>query len=113
MFYRLCDPIDTGYTKKRDISNLYEILASNLAGIVQYNKDNRQNSQTANLTIETVCDILVDKKIGKPIDRFAYVSNMILNANEEKCLDYRYDKMIHELRNITWTSEQAEGGNLN
>jgi len=113
MFHRLCDPMDIEYTKKQDISNLYEILASNLAGIVQYNKDNRQNSQTANLTIETVCDILVDEKIGKSIDRFAYVSNMILSANKEKCLDYKYDKMIHELRNITWASEQAEGGNLN
>lgn len=112
MFRRLCDPIDPGHTKKVDISNLYETLASNFAGIVQYNKDNRQSSQTANITIETICDILVDEKIGKSIDRLAYVSNMILNATKEKCLDYRYDKMIHELRNITWASEQAEGGNV-
>lgn len=108
--FKLCDPIDPGHTKKVDISNLYETLASNFAGIVQYNKDNRQSSQTANITIETVCDILVDEKIGKSIDRLAYVSNMILDATKEKCLDYRYDKMIHELRNVTWASEQAEGG---
>lgn len=95
-----------------DISNLYETLASNFAGIVQYNKDNRQSSQTANITIETVCDILVDEKIGIPIDRLAYISNMMLNTTKEKCLDYRYGKMIRELRNITWTSEQAEGGNI-
>ncbi|XP_024883400.1 putative serine protease K12H4.7 [Temnothorax curvispinosus] len=108
--FKLCDPIDPGHTKRVDIFNLYETLASNFADIVQYNKDNRQSSQTANITIETVCDILVDEKIGKSIDRLAYVSNMLLNANKEKCLDYRYDKMIHELRNITWASEQAEGG---
>lgn len=111
IFHRLCDPIDPGHTKRVDISNLYETLASNFAGIVQYNKDNRQSSETANITIETVCDILVDEKLGKSIDRLAYVSNMILNATKEKCLDYRYDKMIHELRNVTWASEQAEGGN--
>lgn len=86
-------------------------MASNFAGIVQYNKDNRQSSQTANITIETVCDVLVDEKIGKSIDRLAYVNDIILNATKEKCLDYRYAKMIHELRNVTWASEQAEGGN--
>ncbi|KAM0732821.1 putative serine protease F56F10.1 [Formica fusca] len=108
--FKLCDPVDPGHTKRMDISNLYETLASNFAGIVQYNKDNRQSSQTANITIETVCDILVDEKIGIPIDRLAYISNMMLNTTKEKCLDYRYGKMIRELRNITWTSEQAEGG---
>lgn len=94
-----------------DIFNLYETLADNFASVVQYNKDNRQSSQTANITIETVCDILVDEKIGIPVDRLAYVSNMILNATKEKCLDYRYDKMIRELRNTSWASEQADGGN--
>lgn len=108
--FRLCDPIDPGHTKKVDIANFYETLASNFAGIVQYNKDNRQSSQTANITIETVCNVLVDEKIGKSIDRLAYVNDIILNATKEKCLDYRYAKMIHELRNVTWASEQAEGG---
>ncbi|RLU19036.1 hypothetical protein DMN91_009394 [Ooceraea biroi] len=54
--FKLCDPIDPGYTKKVDIANLYETLASNFANIVQYNKDNRRSSRTANITIETVCD---------------------------------------------------------
>lgn len=110
-YFRLCNPIDPGHTKKVDISNLYETLADNFAGVVQYNKDNRRSSQTAKITIETVCDVLVDEKIGKPIDRLAYISNMMLNATKEKCLDYRYSKMIRELRNVTWASEQAEGGN--
>lgn len=108
--FKLCNPIDPGHTKKVDISNLYETLADNFAGVVQYNKDNRRSSQTAKITIETVCDVLVDEKIGKPIDRLAYISNMMLNATKEKCLDYRYSKMIRELRNVTWASEQAEGG---
>lgn len=93
-----------------DISNLYETLASNFAEIVQYNKDNRQSSKTANITVDTICDILIDEKIGIPIDRLAYVNSMLLNATKEKCLDYRYINMIHELRNVTWASEQAEGG---
>jgi len=95
-----------------DIANLYETLASNFASIVQYNKDNRQNSQTANITIENVCDIMIDEKIGMPIDRLAYINNVLLNATKQECLDYKYNKMIEELRNVSWSNEQAEGGNL-
>ncbi|XP_032679651.1 putative serine protease K12H4.7 [Odontomachus brunneus] len=108
--FRLCDPIDPGHTKTTDIANLYDSLASNIANIVQYNKDNRQDSGTVNITIDTICDILVDNKLEKPIDRLAYVNSMVLNATKEKCLDYRYSNMIHLLRNISWTSEQMDGG---
>ncbi|KOC65159.1 Putative serine protease K12H4.7 [Habropoda laboriosa] len=83
---------------------------SNLAGIVQYNKDNRNNTAMANLTIESTCDILTNQKLGIAIDRLAFLSNKILNASEKKCLDYMYNKMVHELRDVTWTSEEAEGG---
>lgn len=91
---------------------MYEILADNIASIVQYNKDNRQESRSANITIDTICDILVDDKLGRAVDRYAYVSNMVLNATKEKCLDYRYVNMIHSLRNTSWTSELAEGGDV-
>lgn len=108
--FNLCDPIDPGFTTRADISNLYETLASNFAEIIQYNKDNRNNSKMANLTVDSVCDILMDEKLGIAIDRLAHVSNLILNANKEKCLNFRYNKMIHELRNVTWESEASEGG---
>ncbi|XP_076303034.1 putative serine protease F56F10.1 [Lasioglossum baleicum] len=106
----LCDPIDSGYTKRNDISNLYETIASIFAGIVQYNKDNRNNSAMANMTIESTCDILTNETLGIAIDRLALLSKIILNASKEKCLDYVYSKMIHEFRNVSWTNEQAEGG---
>ncbi|XP_033223403.1 putative serine protease K12H4.7 [Belonocnema kinseyi] len=105
--FNLCDPIDSGHTKKSDIANLYETLAGNLADIVQYNKDNRNSSH---YTIDTVCDILVDQKRGTPVDRFAEVSNMMLTAGKEKCLDYSYTKMVNELRNITWKEQKIMGG---
>ncbi|CAK9833310.1 Putative serine protease K12H4.7 [Anthophora retusa] len=108
--FLLCDPIDSGFTKRNDISNLYETIASNFAGIVQYNKDNRNNTAVANMTIDKACDILTNEKLGMAIDRLAILSNKILNASKEKCLDYRYSKMVHKLRNVTWTSEEAEGG---
>lgn len=110
--YSLCDPIDSGHTKRNDISNLYETIASNFAGIVQYNKDNRNNSAMANMTIDDACDILTNEKLGIAIDRLAILTTKILNATKDKCLDYMYSKMIHKLRNVTWTSEEAEGGNF-
>ncbi|XP_066600225.1 putative serine protease F56F10.1 [Prorops nasuta] len=109
--FNLCDPIDPGHTKKIDISNLYESIASIFAGIIQYNHDNRNNSASANYTVESVCDTMINETIGIAIDRLAEISNNILKANKEKCLDYRYDKMIREMRNVSWTSEDdAEGG---
>ncbi|XP_068977754.1 putative serine protease K12H4.7 [Bombus flavifrons] len=105
----LCDPINE-HTKRNDISNLYETIASIFAGIVQYNKDNRNNSAMANLTIDSACDILTNETLGIAIDRLAILSTKILQASEKKCLDYMYNKMIHKLRNITWASEEAEGG---
>lgn len=91
---------------------MYETIASIFAGIVQYNKDNRNNSAMANFTIDSACDILTNETLGIAINRLAILSTKILQASGEKCLDYMYDKMIHKLRNITWASEEAEGGNV-
>ncbi|XP_015116043.1 putative serine protease K12H4.7 [Diachasma alloeum] len=108
--FKLCDQIDPSNTKKNDISNLYENLASNFAEVVQYNKDNRDNSKFGNITIDTVCNILVDQKPGLAVDRLAEVSNMMLNASGDKCFDYLYSKMLDEMRNVSWKAEMSEGG---
>ena len=103
----MCDPIDSGHTTKNDIANLYEAIAGNFAEVVQYNKDNRNGSF---ITIDTICNVLVDEKVGVPVNRLAQVSNMILKKNGEKCLDYKYTKMIEELRNVTWAEQNKDGG---
>lgn len=108
--FKLCDKIDPSNTKTKDISNLYENLASNFAEIVQYNKDNRNSSKFAKITIDTVCDILVDQNRGIAVDRLAEVSNMMLNASKEKCFDYKYSKMLDEMTNVSWKAEMSEGG---
>ncbi|XP_043285971.1 putative serine protease K12H4.7 [Venturia canescens] len=107
--FNLCDPIESAYSK-RDIANFYETLASEFAEIVQYNKDNRIGARAKSYTIDDVCNILVDEKRGIPVDRLAEISNMLLAASNEKCLDYKYTKMVDDLRNVTWASEMAEGG---
>lgn len=110
IFSSLCDPIDSSHSKPNDIANFYETLASEFAEIVQYNKDNRIGATKKIYTIDDVCDILVDEKPGVPVDRLAEISNLLLAASNEKCLDYKYSKMVDDLRNVTWASEMAEGG---
>lgn len=55
MYFRLCDPIERNVDNALDNSNIFETLAGNFAGIVQYNKDNRMSKDgTSNITIDTV-----------------------------------------------------------
>ena len=65
--FRLCDPLDRKNDK--DVSYLFEILADNFATIVQYNKDNRhyKNPERSSVTLETLCDIMVNKSIPTPV----------------------------------------------
>lgn len=110
--FRLCDPVEKSINSPNDIANLFESLAGNFAGVVQYNKDNRigKSAKLKNVTIDTVCDIMVNQTIGPPVTRLAAVNGLILDTYEQKCLDFKYDNMVNELRNISWKSETAEGG---
>lgn len=110
--FRLCDPIENSIENKLDISNLFETLAGNFAGVAQYNKDNRigKSSKGANITIDTLCNIMTNQTMGAQVKRLAAVNDLLLNAYEQKCLDYKYDTMINEMKNTSWDSETAEGG---
>ena len=109
--FKLCDPLELN--NEDDNSNLFESLAGNFAGVVQYNKDNRhdQNSGGSDLTIDYLCDIMLNQSLGKEINRLAVVNEVVLNkTTKEKCLDYKYDKMIKQMQLTDWESEVAEGG---
>ena len=80
----------------------------NFEGIIQYNKDNRPG-QTANITINTLCDIMITSK-GSPVEKLAEVNNFLLQATNEECLDYSYETMIQELSEVNWDSEAGVGG---
>lgn len=108
----LCDPIETSISNPKDVSNFYETLADNFAGVVQYNKDNRisASSKVKNITIDTLCNIMEDENLRSPIDRLAAINRLLLTTYDQKCLDYTYDNMINTLRNVSWDSITAEGG---
>lgn len=110
--FRLCDPVEKSINSPNDIANFFESLAGNFAGVVQYNKDNRIGKSTTlkNVTIDVVCDIMVNQTIGPPVTRLAAVNTLLLDTYDEKCLDFKYENMVNELRNVSWKSETAEGG---
>ncbi|XP_060534670.1 putative serine protease F56F10.1 [Cylas formicarius] len=111
--FKLCDPIEDSIENGNDISNFYDNLAGNFAGIAQYNKDNRigQSPEKLNVTLDTLCGIMGNEQSNMlEITRLAQVNALILNMTNQTCTDYVYSKMIDEMRNISWDSESAEGG---
>lgn len=101
-----CTPISESIDNTLDIANLYENLASNFAGVVQYNKDNRPN---VSLSIDDVCQVMVNESIGPQFTRLAMVNSMLLDQSTEKCLNYRYKDLIDGMTNSSWQSEMATG----
>jgi hypothetical protein len=107
--FRLCDPIDV--LEKNDVSNLYDSLAGNFAGVAQYNGDNRQfEGGSFNLTLDSVCAIMIDESLGTPVKRYSLVNKKLLEKYNKKCLDYKYDKLIADLSQTDWRCEAAESG---
>ncbi|KAK3589932.1 hypothetical protein CHS0354_034949 [Potamilus streckersoni] len=109
MFY-LCDDIDAN--NQMDIANLFTNLAGNFEGVVQYNKDNRafEGAIGTNITIDTVCGIMGDESIGTALQRYAAVNKLLLDTYFQKCMDFKYDKMISDLKKTNWNSSASEGG---
>lgn len=108
--FNLCTPIEQSINSTNDISNFFETLAGNFAGVVQYNKDNRigKSAKAKNVTIDVICDIMTNEALGDASHRLAAVNNLILKTYDQKCLDYKYDEMISELKNTN--AQDAEGG---
>ena len=71
-----------------------------------------QGAIGTDITIDTLCDIMVNASIGKEIDRYAAVNSLLLKTYGEKCLDVSYDTMIKDMREISWKSSASEGGKL-
>jgi len=108
--FKLCDDIDSGNTD--DIANLFNNLAGNFENVVQYNKDNREfeGAIGTNVTIDVICGLMTDTSKGSPLARYALVNALTLETYSQKCLDFKYNKMISQLQDVSWNSSVAEGG---
>nr|APA33879.1 seminal fluid protein [Nilaparvata lugens] len=101
--FKLCKPLNVKNPK--DVQNFFEGLADNFAGVVQYNKDNRLGPKS-NVTIETLCDIMMNEKLGTPVERYARVNEIM---HDESCNDFQYDSEIKELQQTEWNKNTSEG----
>lgn len=108
--FRLCTPLDG--KNKLDVANLFSVLAGNVEEVVQYNKDNREfeGVKGTNVTIETVCGIMMNQSQGSPVTSYATINSMILDIQGEKCLDHTYNSMINELQDTSWENNTDVGG---
>ena len=122
--FRLCSPLDR--TNTNDVINLYESLIGNFEGIVQYNKDNKafEGAQWGNVTIDTVCDILVSSNTGPvtslgdwELDGLAGVNDLTLMMTDQTCLDHTYESEVRfefqtSILNLICTGQQPPAEQL-
>ncbi|XP_040063933.1 putative serine protease K12H4.7 [Ixodes scapularis] len=108
--FKLCTYFN-GYNRN-DVANFFQSLAGNFEGIVQYNKDAREfEGGNGSITIDTLCDKMTDPHDQlSPLEKFAAVNSLLLNATGQKCLDYDYDTFINSMREIEFNSTQGAGG---
>lgn len=105
--FRVCKPFANASTN--DIRNFYNSIADDFADLVQYNEDNRISADVKyrNLTINTVCNMFLSPGAQPAYKKLAAFNSIILDKTNQTCLDYSYDNMIKELRDMTWGSEGA------
>ena len=53
---------------------------------------------------------MTDKAAGSAVDRLGNINSLLLGVGDQKCLDYKYSKMIDSYRNNSWDNSAGEGG---
>ncbi len=63
-----------------------------------------------NLTIDLLCDAMIDKKVKDPLQKYINVNDILLNLQGQKCLDASYDSFITQMKQTGWNESAAVGG---
>jgi len=108
--FKLCE--DFHGDNAKDVSNFFETTAGNFMDIVQYNEDNRafEGSRTANISIQTLCDIMTSKDDeSTPMQKYAKVNDLMLNVSDQNCTDFKYSKLVKNMQQKNWDSTVASG----
>lgn len=103
--FKLCDPVEQSINNALDMSSLYENLASNFAGIVQYSGDPKSN-----FGIPEACRYMLNETIGNPVNRLAAINEFLLKDSKQKCLDFKYENTIRDIQKTEWSAEAVAGG---
>lgn len=104
--FNLCKPLNVASNK--DVSTLAEALSGNFDEVVQYNNDNRITSDPKPLlTMNDLCEIMINRSMGSPMERYAAVNRMVLKRNNQTCLDASYKQAVKDLQNMTFNPEEG------
>ncbi|XP_065205171.1 putative serine protease K12H4.7 [Planococcus citri] len=99
--FQLCGKLENN---PDDISSFFAGLADNFAGVVQYNRDNRE-SETKSITIETLCNIMtLPVRNTSALVLYAEVNKFMLKSYNLTCLDHSYKNYIDSLKKIDYES---------
>ncbi|XP_069474268.1 putative serine protease K12H4.7 isoform X9 [Ambystoma mexicanum] len=105
--FNLCERLQV--ESEMDSAYFLETMAGNFMDVVQYNKDNRafEGVKGTNITIQVLCDVMLNVSLGTPYDRYAAVVRLMQQALEIKCVDASYKKFVHDMSNTTWEGPAA------
>lgn len=101
--FNLCTPIKNSLNNEKDIAYFFELIADNFAYIAQYNSNSKE------LNVTSVCDILTAESKKSSLEKLADVNNLV---QEGACLDYKYDGMVKEMQNGNRSSSAVTGGSM-
>jgi hypothetical protein len=69
-----------------------------------------KGARATNITIDVVCQTMLDDSQPDPVQRMANVNDLLLNAYDQPCLDAGYMSTINQLKNTSWNASASEGG---
>merc|ERR1719348_1054301 len=98
--FQLCQPFSG--EDPREVATLVETLLGNIETVVQYNNDHKEGSKYANVTTNTICQMLMDRSAGSELHQFAAVNSLTLDIEDKKCLDASYQNKVSLMKKTTY-----------
>ncbi|CAI6359152.1 unnamed protein product [Macrosiphum euphorbiae] len=97
---------------KRDVRQLFQQLSLPIARTIQYNKDNRyySNMEAADLSITSLCDIMLDRSLGNSFDRYVAYHRKIRHVLKRQCSSYSYQSSLKSNSEIYWHQGSPQSG---
>lgn len=92
--FNLCDSLGDSINNPKDISTFFDVLAGHFAVIAQYNKESLVDGS---VTIDTICEMMVDETLGQRVSRLAAVNRLIVTSHGYGCLSFKYRRMLDYL----------------
>ncbi|KAF0772639.1 putative serine protease K12H4.7 [Aphis craccivora] len=108
--FKTCNHININV--KKDIRQLFQQLAVSFSAVIQYNRDNRyyENINQSFVTIITLCDVMLNRTLGNPLDRYIVVHKILRYATNRRCSSYSYQSSLKSNAEISWNKGYVASG---